>query len=207
MKFRHHLKWIGCTWLFFALIVAAFALSGIKMTHISRDPAQIAHFPIYYGFLSNLGVLVWAAGSFIPFFASFLIKEPGQRSLLRWAGILTFTLLLDDFFLIHDSLFPKVLKWPEFLVYAFYLISFSIFFARNAQLILKKTEFRILILGIFVMGISVLIDVNVLPGGMDVEDGFKHFGIVTYCYYWIVTSHRLLARCVAPPSAPQDGKQ
>ena len=179
-------------WVFFGAIVGAFAGSGIRMTKLSRDPAQIANFPVYYGLLSNLGILVWAAGAFISFFASFHVDDAKIRSLLNWAGILTTILLLDDFFLIHDVVFPKVLGLPEWLVYAFYLITFPVFFFRHLNIIFMQTEFRILGLGLFLLGVSVLIDINILPGGIDVEDSFKLLGMVAYSYYWIVTSHSLI---------------
>jgi hypothetical protein len=189
-----HLMRISCVWAFFAAIVAAFAASGIRMAKLSRDPAELADVPIYYGLLSNLGALVWAAGAFISFFASSHVDDSKVRSLLRWAGILTLILLLDDFLLIHDEVFPNVLHLPEWLVYLFYLMTFPLFFFRHLDAILKQTEYRILALGIFLMGVSALIDMHVLPGGIDVEDSFKLSGIVAYSYYWVFTSHRLIAQ-------------
>jgi hypothetical protein len=177
----------------FAAIVAAFAISGIRMDKISRDPAELADLPIYYGLLSNLGMLVWGAGAFISFFASFHVEGPKISSLLRWAGILTLMLLLDDFLLIHDEVFPNVLLLPEWLVYLFYFVTFPLFFLSHLNVILKQTEYPILALGIFLMGVSVLIDMYVLPGVIDVEDSCKLAGIVTYSYYWIFTSHQLIA--------------
>jgi hypothetical protein len=177
----------------FAAIVAAFAISGIRMDKISRDPAELADLPIYYGLLSNLGMLVWGAGAFISFFASFHVEGPKISSLLRWAGILTLMLLLDDFLLIHDEVFPNVLLLPEWLVYLFYFVTFPLFFLSHLNVILKQTEYPILALGIFLMGVSVLIDMYVLPGVIDVEDSCKLACIVTYSYYWIFTSHQLIA--------------
>lgn len=189
---RQHLIRILCIWLFFGLIIGAFALAGVRMSRISRDAAQVVHFPFYYGFLSNVGVLVWAAGAFIPFYTSFLVRDPTQTSLLRWGGILTFVLLVDDFLLIHDGFFPKVLHLPEKLIYVIYAIVFPIYFLRHFRLILQTTEYWILGLGVFMMGVSVLIDINVLPGGIDVEDSFKICGISAYSYYWIITAKQLV---------------
>ena len=200
-SFYRHLIRIFCIWSFFGTIVGTFAGSGIHMTKLSKDPAQLASFPIYYGLLSNLGILVWAAGGFIPLFASFHVEGVKTRSLLRWAGILTLILLLDDFFLIHDILFPRVLRLSELLVYLFYLVAFPLFFLRHLKAIFAQTEYRILGLGVFLLGLSFLIDMNVLPGGIDVEDGFKLAGMVAYSYYWIVTSHRLITQPVHSPSS------
>ena len=86
-----------------------------------------------------------------------------------------------------------MLLLPEWLVYVFYLVTFSLFFFSHLNVILKQTEYRILALGLFLMGVSVLIDMRVLPGGTDVEDSFKLTGMVAYSYYWIFTSHQLIA--------------
>jgi len=198
-QFYRHLTVIFCIWAFFGAIVGAFAGSGIRMTKLSKDPAQLASFPIYYGLLSNLGILVWAAGGIISLFASFHVEGAKIRSLLRWAGILTLILLLDDFFLIHDILFPRVLRLPEWLVYLFFLVAFPLFFLRHLKPIFGQTEYRILALGVFLLGLSFLIDMNVLPGGIDVEDGFKLAGMVAYSYYWIVTSHELITQPAQSP--------
>jgi hypothetical protein len=193
-QFYRHLIRILCFWAFFGAIVAAFAVSGIGMAKLSRDPAELADVQFYYGLLSNLGILVWAAGAFISFFASFHVEGSQIRSLLRWAGILTLILLLDDFLLIHEEVFPNVLHLPERLVYVFYLITFPAFFFRHLKVILRETEYRILGLGIVLMGMSVLVDIHLLPGGIDVEDGLKLAGMVAYSYYWVFTSHRLTAQ-------------
>jgi hypothetical protein len=87
-----------------------------------------------------------------------------------------------------------VLRLPEWLVYVFYLVTFPFFFFRHLKAILEQTEYRILALGIFLMSVSILIDTHFLPGGTDVEDSFKLTGIVAYSYYWIITSHRLIAK-------------
>ena len=106
-------------------------------------------------------------------------------------------LLLDDFLLIHDVVFPQVLNLPEWPVYVFYFVTFPLFVFGHLDAILRQTEYRILGLGIFLMGVSVLIDIHLLPGGIAVEDSFKLAGMVAYSYYWVFTSHGLIAN---PPS-------
>jgi hypothetical protein len=108
------------------------------MAKLSRDPAELAVIPFYYGLLSNLRILVWAAGAFISFFASFHVDGFQARSLLRWAEILTLILLLDDFLLIHDEVFPKVLRLPERLGYLFYLMTFPLFLRHLNTIVTKR---------------------------------------------------------------------
>ena len=138
-----HLFRIFCGWVFFAAIVAAFVLAGIKMTRLSVDPAELAGYPIYYGLLSNLGMVVWGAGAFSSLFASFHVKDPKPRNLFRWAGILTLILLLDNLLLIHDEIFPNVLLLPEGLVYLFYLVTFSLLIFCHRNVILRDAVYGI----------------------------------------------------------------
>jgi hypothetical protein len=193
MDFSAHLKRIVGIWLFFGIIIALFATNGIKMAHISRDPAHLADFPIYYGLLSNIGILIWTAGASVALFSSFLLSAGKGRSLLRWAGILTLILTVDDFFLLHDAVFPGVLHIDGLYLYLFYLLAFPLFFLLHLRFILEQTEYKILALGLFLLGTSVLMDLELLPGGIDVEDSFKIAGMATFAYYWILSSFQLLA--------------
>jgi hypothetical protein len=193
MDFSAHLKRIVVIWLFFGIVIALFATNGIKMAHISRDPAHLADFPLYYGLLSNIGILIWTAGASVALFSSFLLPAGKERSLLRWAGILTLILTVDDFFLLHDAVFPGFLHIDGLYFYLFYLLAFPLFFFLHLRVILERTEYRILALGLFLLGTSLLIDLELLPGGIDVEDSFKIAGLATYAYYWILSSFHLLA--------------
>lgn len=95
----------------------------------------------------------------------------------------------------------QVLDLPEELFYVLYLINFPLFFVTHFQVILKLTEYRILVVGLFLMEVSVLIDAHLLRGGIDVEDSFKLYGMVACSYYWVVTSHRLIVRSSEAKSA------
>jgi hypothetical protein len=50
--------------------------------------------------------------------------------------------------LIHDEVFPNLLRRPEWLVYLFYLVTFPLFFFTHLNVILKQTEYRIPALGL-----------------------------------------------------------
>ena len=193
VHFWKHFKWIVCIWVFFGIVIALFATNGVKMAHLSRDPASLTGLPVHYGLLSNLGILIWTAGASIALFSSFLLPAGKERSLLRWAGLLTFILIIDDFFLLHDSVFPGVLGLSENYLYGFYLLAFPLFFLLHARIILERTEFRILAIGLFLLGVSLSMDLELLPGGIDVEDGFKIAGMAAYAYYWMLASFHLLA--------------
>ena len=194
-KFYRHLIRIFFVWILLGIVVAGFTLAGVEMSKITRDPTRLAHVPYYYGFLSNLGILVWAAGAFIPFFSSFHVHVMKVKGLLRGAGILTLILLLDDFFLFHETIAPKVLHIPESVVYLSYLVAFAVFFFRHLHVILKRTEYWILVLGTFLGGVAVLIDAKFLPGGKtNIDDILKLLGMVAYSYYWIMTSSQALSQ-------------
>ncbi|HMP85016.1 MAG TPA: hypothetical protein PKA41_20185, partial [Verrucomicrobiota bacterium] len=104
--------------------------------------------------------------------------------------------------MIHDGLFRYVLHWPEYLVFIFYAIAFPVFLFRHRQIILSQTEYWILGLGFFLAGLSVTMDLKLLPGSIDLEDGCKLFGMAAYAYYWIFTAKDMVARTVTDESKP-----
>lgn len=197
MMTSQHLKRLAFIWLFFILIIGGFAISGINMTTLSRDPSQLTHQPFYIGLLSNLGVLMWCAAAAVSLFSSVLIRvkkgSAVEAKFLQYIGILTTILLFDDLLMVHDIIFPKYLHLSELFVYFGYFIYMSCFLLKFYRFILEQTEYKLFILAFIFFGASIAMDTHLLPGGIDVEDGFKILGITSYSYYCIIVSARLLS--------------
>jgi len=193
---RFRLLWIS--WILFGVLIGAFAASGIRMTYLSRDAAQQLDAPMYIGLVSNLGALCWCVAAVIPLFTSFLQVTPQARRFLRWLACLSVVLLMDDMVMLHEEVFPKLLHLPEVTLYVFYLVYICVGAAVFWRFVFAETPWYYLVLGFAFMGMSVAIDINILPGGMDIEDGFKLLGITTYAFYGIVASLDFLAASAAP---------
>src|SRR5690606_17216979 len=98
-----------------AIILALVGLSSIvfdiPIRKLVVDPVQTFNGRFFVGFLSNLTILVWAIGAYVTLFTWRIVKAvKGPQEWQRFfflAGSFTVVLMLDDFFLIHEQVFPE----------------------------------------------------------------------------------------------------
>jgi hypothetical protein len=178
---------------FLGLAIAGL-LAGVPIQYLTRDPAAIMGAPFYVGLFSNIGVLLWCASAAICFFSFLALKENINdrefSSFCLFSGFVTTLLLLDDFFLLHDSFFPKYLNIPEKLVYAGYSVIILPYLLKF-RIIILKTEFLPLLFAFSFFGLSGAIDLlhhqfSSLQIGLQslLEDGTKLLGVVSWCTYF-----------------------
>ena len=200
MKISAKLMWLGLAWLILIIIVAVFAISGVSMMHLSCDVLQHLGQPVYLGLLSNVGILAWCVAGCICLFSACLIKTNAKNDatggFLVWLGILSLLLMADDLLMIHEVLLPKYLHLSDISLYGIYFVYVSIFFLKYWKFILQRTDYGFMALAFFLLGSSVAIDIDVFPGGIDVEDSFKLLGIITYAQYCIMSSADLIRKAI-----------
>lgn len=168
---------------------------GIPIGHLTRDPANITLAPAYLGLLSHAGIVLWSAAAAICFFSAtlILVRGPGAESpapYLYASGVFTVVLMLDDLFLLHESVAPRY----EVLLYGGYAMVAALHLLVFRRAILR-TEYLLLGLALFLFGLAVAFDAFLpVPVGDPylVEDGTKFAGIVT----WLVYFTRVSARAV-----------
>jgi len=163
----------------------------IPMAKFTRDPAAIFRFHPFTGVLSHLGILVWCATSAICFFTSVLLAKKGNilfGKFLLVSGLVTSFLLLDDLFMFHEFVFPKLLHIPQKAVYVGYLVLMFMFFMTFKSIIIQ-TEYTLLFAACLFFGLSIICDVFLPQRGIEylVEDGFKIIGIVTWAIFFART--------------------
>ncbi|WP_019507544.1 hypothetical protein [Pleurocapsa sp. PCC 7319] len=112
--------------------------TNIPIMDFTRDPLTILDAPFYIGILSNIGILFWAAGATICFFSSVIIHKINHESqtfyFWFWGGFITTVLLVDDFFLLHEKIFPEYLNISEsqaFLLYLLMLLAYLVIFRKK----------------------------------------------------------------------------
>lgn len=176
-----------------AIVLYVRDVTGVPMGTLTRDP--LSGKPAYFGFLSQAGILFWAAGAAAAFLAASALTgapDASGRRFLFSAGLLTVALCVDDAFLLHDEVLPK-LGVPEEILYAVYLgcmLAFLIAFRRH----ILRTEYPILLLALGFLGLSVICDACGLPW-LDpylLEDGAKVAGIVAWAAYLFRTGGSLI---------------
>ncbi|GAB4544162.1 MAG: hypothetical protein Tsb0014_38140 [Pleurocapsa sp.] len=176
--------------------------TDIPIMDFTRDPLSIVDAPVYLGFLSNIGILFWAAGATICFFAAAIINQIKHKTInfyfLLFAGVITTILLIDDFFLLHEEVFPKYFDLAEsqaFLIYLLLVLAYLVFF-RNK---IASTDFLLLGLSLFSFASSAIADeifVAHFRGKFLIEDGCKLLGILTWtAYFTRVAMTEIIKNC------------
>ena len=178
--------------LVFLVAISLWLIKGIPLGHLTRDPASSVNFPLYFGVISSLGVLMWAASASLCLFVGLLQyqveKNYEEARFFLSAGLLTLILLFDDLFLLHERFFPNYLNISELIVYFAYIafgLSFLIIYIQR----IISTEYPLLFGAGILLAMSMLTD-RITFFGYDtslsylVEDGFKFMGITTWFVYF-----------------------
>jgi hypothetical protein len=189
-------------------VVVASSHMGVEIARFTRDPADILNVHPLTGVISNLGAILWAAAATICLFSwAILRKSVGETrfsTFLLCSGLITTFLLFDDFFLLHDYIFPRYLGVQEkivFIGYAGLILWGTVVFWKD----ILKTEYLILLIALGFFGLSLFIDAFqyriesiVGPSRILFEDGFKLLGIVGWLGYF---TRSALSRLASTPHA------
>jgi hypothetical protein len=178
------------------LVLLAQLWAGLPAEILTRDPLAVYDAPPYVGLISNLGILLWSATAGVCLFCAARVRRTKSNGLYHFffiSGLLSVLLCLDDLFLAHEDLWPRLLGTGEGPIIAFYGVLAGIYLWSFRDLILR-TEYLLLGLSFAGLGFSILFDLLpdldpalILPGQYLLEDGSKLLGIVTWLAYWIRT--------------------
>ncbi|MEZ5987791.1 MAG: hypothetical protein R3F30_01425 [Planctomycetota bacterium] len=172
-----------------AMVVGIHLWKGIPVGDLTRDPVALFAGRVYVGFVSQLGLFMWAATVAVCLFTARITRGrpglEGRRRFLVVSALLTAYLLVDDAFLLHEEVYPR-LGIPEKLVYGSYIGLVLLWLVRSRAVILA-TEFVLLVLSLACFATSVAIDAfePPLPGFFLWEDGFKVCGILFWLAYFV----------------------
>lgn len=170
--------WVNPKWMFLDTVTAA---------EFSDDCCHV-----YYGFVSNLGIFLWVATSAVCLFSATIFSQwENTKALFRFAvtaGLFSAWLAMDDAFLLHEIVFPKI-GVPQFLVLAVYvLLAFSYIIA--SWRVVFSSEYWILALGVGAVAISLGVDQffhSLDPMIVIIEDSAKFFGLFCWFAFHAVT--------------------
>lgn len=196
LRLRHQLRacWKGAA---AVLLIAALVMSaafvvqfkeGIPLGDLTRDPVSVAGVPLYVGFVSQLGIVLWSATAACCFLAALIVARQGLD--IRWrnfflgAAGLSLMLGLDDLYLLHEVFFPYF-GIPELVVFGVYGLLVAVFLGRYLSLLLRS-DFLLLAMAFGFLGLSVLadlFDVELIEPYL-LEDTLKLIGILGWlCYF------------------------
>lgn len=166
-----------------ALFVLFAQLADVPFDYFSRDVSAVLEGPFYAGTYAQLTILVWSVPAAVALTAAYVMRRvglPARARLLLAAGLITAIMVIDDMFLVHESLakYLHITEKAEPAAYLLMIVGFTYWFRRqlgvNALLALGA-------LGCW--GISATLD-NLLHLSSDfaVEDGMKLVGVGIWTY-------------------------
>lgn len=173
------------------LIAWMHVVRGIPVQDMTRDVADIGGIHPFAGFLSSLGILLWAASGAIWIFSALLLHAAGAHGQTSFAfgfGTVTWLLAVDDLFQLHESLGPAYLGWNEGIGYALLGASVLALLAVHRSSIVASRYLPLLI-SFLCLGASVFVDVlepwlwRTRSLAFLLEDGLKWLGIVGWSAY------------------------
>ncbi len=149
--------------------------------------------PLYVGFVSNLGILLWCSVTAICFFTYLLTSRKPKLfrlspSFFSWSAVISSILLFDDLLLIHEKIVPKYLGISQNTVFMIYGLLILAYFVRWRRQILQ-TEYLFLLVSLVFFALSIFLDIAHLPISHHTffEDSFKFMGILNWSAYYIQT--------------------
>ncbi|MEQ8825534.1 MAG: hypothetical protein RIC14_14290 [Filomicrobium sp.] len=183
-----------------ALLAIAATQTVTPLAYLTKDPLTVAEMAsagccrIYYGALSNVGILLWCATASICLFSAMVLwlgrgfsaQAQQMAAVFLASGLFSGWMALDDLFLIHENVLPA-LGVPQKLVYGIYgaLTLGYLWFARDLLFAGRKTMF-VVALGLLTLSVGVDV-VATSEGYMHVliEDGAKILGISAWAAFHI----------------------
>ena len=174
-------------------LVALSAATGTPLALLTRDVAASLGAKFYIGLLSNIGALLWCAAATTCFAGAAVLRRfPGQRecaAFLLGSGALLTALGLDDFFMLHEVVYPR-LGLQEGVLIVFYALGLLALTLRY-RAVLLDSDILLWVIGCLLFVVSVLVD-GFVRDASAFEDIPKAAGVCTWlCYYWRLAMARL----------------
>lgn len=164
-----------------------------------RDPAATFGYWPFHGMLSHLGVFLMIATSAVCLFVALVTRK--DRRLLISIGLFSGYFALDDFFMLHEAIFP----WhgvPESAVLGAMAAAALLIFAVFRAHFLSHAAIAIWLSGGLLavsIGLDVLLDHGVTQ--VLIEDAFKFTGLALWAVHWTLVARAaaVLGRARAEP--------
>lgn len=198
LKAQLHAEWFFLLILYAPVVVLFLVLMciemeiGVQASIFTRDPVSIGGLAYYAGSVSNLGVLIWSASAAGCFLGCSVLFSLGvfqhTATFMLFGGLITLMFVVDDLFLLHESVFPRFLGISEYYVYTAYLIALLAFLYRF-NTIIRSSRFLLLMLALASFAISIAADMVEhfahTSEWVIIEEAMKMSGIVGWTAYFM----------------------
>lgn len=181
------------------LVILGVALQPwVAAGDLLRDPLAVAEMTpdcckVYFGAVSNAGVLIWASAAAICLFAAAVLavacNSYAAPSFFFASGLFTGFLALDDLYLVHENVLPA-LGVPEPVTYGIYGFIGLLYLGFAWRQILAN-RYWLFVLAVALLGTSVAVDLffhSEHRARIITEDGAKLGGIFAWSAFLVVAA-------------------
>lgn len=135
----------------------------IPLGTFTRDSISIMEGLPYYGLISNIGVILWSFTIAISLFSLLLLQsittfEKNYNHFLFIGMLISLLMLLDDFFLAHEFIYPFLFGIKEKVTFGFYAILVLYYLTKFRKIIVAETNYIILGISLMFFAMSVVFD-------------------------------------------------
>lgn len=169
-------------------VVVASRVAGITVSDATRDAIDVTAAPVYVGFVSNLGMVVWVVAATSCLFAAALIarrhKLSSDTRFLVATGVLTSVAAADDLFLIHERVITPLAGESEgayVVLWAGLLIAYAAVAGRS--LLRYRSPLLVVVAALFLLSLSIDVFAPLTDMWTFLEDSAKYLGIVAWAVY------------------------
>ena len=180
------------------LVALARAVGDVPMHYLTRDIATLAGTHPFFGVMSNLGLMLWAAAAAVSLLTVLILLKSGDgvSKFFLASGALSLWLLFDDAFLFHEELAPKYMGIVTEAVLAGLAVAVVAWLAAFRREILALGPFfLVLSLGMFAVSLGVDFAADFFPAEeteeswrIFYEDAPKWLGIVFWLAFHVTAS-------------------
>lgn len=182
-------------------VIAIHLRNNVPFALLTRDIFAITGYPVYFGILSNIGIVGWAASATLWLIAAwFTRRHQPDHSLFQLtvaSGLFSLVLLADDALMLHEVFLPEKLSVSEEVVMIGYGVVALIYLFVSIRSV-KDTPYLAWLLAGCLLGGSFMVDFAAMTGDLEylVEDGLKFAGIVFWAAYAALTAMQIIEGCL-----------
>jgi hypothetical protein len=204
-------KAIPLAFLLPTLCLIGFVAVGVRLGwfragELMMDPAALSGKPVYFGSLATLGCFAWFGTVVLCILGSLMAgaREGGRwRRMFLGFGALSLLLMVDDWLLLHEHVFPLQLGIDEAVTFGMYGLLLATLLVIYRQILWKIEEWPMLALALGFFALSMVADLlgptgaSPPQGLLMLEDGAKLMGISAWMGFFfaaVLRQHRTLLR-------------
>lgn len=171
--------------------LVAFAALGVRLEwfragELMMDPAALSGKPVYFGSFATLGCFAWFGTVVVCILGAMMVgsgDEGRRRRMFLGFGALSLLLMIDDWLLLHEHVFPRHFGIDEAVPFGVYGMMLALLLAIYRRPLLAIAEWPLLVGALGFFALSMVADL-LGPSGASppqwlllIEDGAKLMGI------------------------------